>query len=76
MKFLHKNKGKYVVRILDSKWNTYDLKPGDEVIIDKDSTKDNVEIIKQIPDEEYAKIISRIDEPKEVVKSVKKHGGK
>jgi hypothetical protein len=49
--YRHKNLGKYVVRINDSVWRTYDLEPGEEVVIDKPSPRDTVKVI----GEEYSK---------------------
>ena len=62
--FKHKNKGKNTVRILDSNWNTYYLKPGDEVIIDKDSTRDGVVVIEEL----LKRPVKRIIRPKKKVK--------
>ena len=45
MKYKHKNLGNYVVRINDSKSNTFYLKPGDEVVIDKPSPRETVILI-------------------------------
>ncbi len=48
MKFRHKNFGKHVVRIHDSKFRTYDLGYTGEVVIDKPSPRDTVRVIEQV----------------------------
>ena len=44
---IHKNIGDKVVRIHDSHWNAYYLKPGDQVDIDKISPRESVIVIPQ-----------------------------
>lgn len=50
MKYKHVNQGRGIIRIYDSKGIGYDLRPGDEAIIDKISQGNGVIMTEEIKD--------------------------